>query len=163
ALLACLDHRKFSPPSRRNRTRAHHDRYEDGVLLSILSELLAFTAIGLISSWGETFPRWIPVLGGRKVPATAAIATAGGGAVILTVLWTSVAVSVALGHTLRGGPLPKANPLATHDWHAVVLAITYAPLLLWGPLLGAVTIAYWQRRRRIPVTARDTVPVGSVS
>jgi hypothetical protein len=25
--------------------------------------------------------------------------------------------------------------------------LAYAPLLLWGPLLAAVTLAYWQRRR----------------
>lgn len=131
------------------------------VLLSLFSELLAFTAVGLVASWGETFPRWIPALGGRKVPAAASTAVAAAGAVILTVLWTAVAVTGALGRTLRGGPLPKTNPLATHDWHAVVLAVTYAPLLLWGPLLGAVTVAYWQRRRRVTVTTREAVPVDS--
>ena len=35
------------------------------ILLSIASELLAFTAVGLVSTWGEVFPRWIPGLRGR--------------------------------------------------------------------------------------------------
>lgn len=27
------------------------------------------------------------------------------------------------------------------------MTLCYAPLVLWGPLLGAVTVAYWRRRR----------------
>ncbi|MFG2003604.1 hypothetical protein ACGFNU_31025 [Spirillospora sp. NPDC048911] len=41
------------------------------VLLSLVSELLAFTAVGLVATWGETFPRWIPGLRGRRVPTLA--------------------------------------------------------------------------------------------
>jgi hypothetical protein len=43
------------------------------IVLSVISELLAFTAVGLVSAWGEVFPGWIPVLGGRRVPALAAV------------------------------------------------------------------------------------------
>ncbi|MBO0817120.1 MAG: hypothetical protein J2P30_18495, partial [Actinobacteria bacterium] len=43
------------------------------ILLSIVSELLAFAAVGLVSTWGEVVPRWIPVLHGRRVPALAAV------------------------------------------------------------------------------------------
>jgi hypothetical protein len=42
--------------------------------------------------------------------------------------------------------------LTTYDWHFVVLAVSYAPLLLWGPPVGVVTVAYWQRRRRATST-----------
>ncbi|MEU4420914.1 hypothetical protein AB0F81_09820 [Actinoplanes sp. NPDC024001] len=43
------------------------------VCLSIVAELVAFTAVGLIAAWGERFPRWIPGLGGRRVPTPAAL------------------------------------------------------------------------------------------
>jgi hypothetical protein len=43
------------------------------ILLSIVSELLAFAAVGLVSTWGEVFPRWTPVLHGRRVPALFAV------------------------------------------------------------------------------------------
>ncbi len=38
------------------------------VLLSLATEALAFTAVGLVAKWGEIFPRWIPGLAGRRVP-----------------------------------------------------------------------------------------------
>ncbi|QFU97261.1 hypothetical protein KDY119_00755 [Luteimicrobium xylanilyticum] len=91
------------------------------VLLSIASELLAFTAVGLVARWGEVVPRRIPGLGGRRVPTSAAVIPAALGATALTALWTWVAVSLALA--------------------------AYAPLLAWGPLLGALTVAYARRRR----------------
>jgi hypothetical protein len=42
--------------------------------------------------------------------------------------------------------------LTTYDWHFVVLAVSYAPLLLWGPPVRVVTVAYRQRRRRATST-----------
>ena len=117
------------------------------IVLSIVSELLAFTAVGLVSTWGEVVPRWIPVLHGRSVPALAAVVPAALGAVVLTLLWTWVAVSFSLGMRINGRPLGSDSVLSFGDWKGLVAVIAYAPLLLWGPLLGAVTIGYWKRRR----------------
>ncbi|WP_395292237.1 hypothetical protein ACF9IK_00450 [Kitasatospora hibisci] len=116
------------------------------LLLSAVSELLAFTAVGLIAGWGEVFPRWLPLLRGRRVPIPAAVVPAALGATVLTLLWTAVFVIFTTRRTLQGHPLSTDNPLAMHDWHAAVLAACYGPLLLWGPLLAAVTVAYWRRR-----------------
>jgi hypothetical protein len=118
------------------------------IVLSIVSELLAFTAVGLVSTWGEVVPRWIAVLHGRSVPALAAVVPAALGAVVLTLLWTWVAVSFSLGMRINGRPLGSDSVLSFGDWKGLVAVIAYAPLLLWGPLLGAVTIGYWKRRRR---------------
>ena len=117
------------------------------IVLSVISELLAFTAVGLVSAWGEVFPGWIPVLGGRRVPTLAAVVPAALGAVVLTLLWTWVAVSFSLGMRINGRPLGSDSVLSFADWKGLVAIIAYAPLLLWGPLLGAVTIGYWKRRR----------------
>ncbi|WP_228010326.1 hypothetical protein [Nonomuraea phyllanthi] len=119
------------------------------VILSVVSEVLAFSAVGLIARWGEVFPRWVPGLRGRRVPTAFAVIPAALGATVLTVLWTTVAAQGALGRTLQGKPITSDNPLAMHDsFDIVVFFASYAPLLLWGPLLGALTIAYWRRRRR---------------
>jgi hypothetical protein len=116
--------------------------------LSAVSELLAFTAVGLVSTWGEVFPRWLPGLGGRRVPALAASVLAGLGAVVRTLLWTWTAVSMGLGLRVDGRPQAADAPPGFGDWQGLVAVAAYAPLLLWGPLLGAVTISYWRRRRR---------------
>ena len=117
------------------------------ILLSIVSELLAFTAVGLVSAWGEVVPRWIPVLHGRRVPALAAVVPAALGAAVLTLLWTWMAVSMSLGLRIDGRPQAATAPVSFGDWKGLVAVAAYAPLLLWGPLLGAVTISYWRRRR----------------
>lgn len=117
------------------------------IMLSLVSELLAFAAVGLVSSWGEVFPRWVPVLRGRRVPAVAAIVPAALGAVALTLLWTWLAVSMTLGMRINGTPLGSDSVVSFGDWKGLVAVAAYAPLLLWGPLLGAVTMSYWRRRR----------------
>ncbi|TPQ17862.1 hypothetical protein [Streptomyces sporangiiformans] len=126
------------------------------VLLSVLTELLAFTAYGLIATWGEVVPRWVPGLGGRRIPTPAAVVPAAAGALLLTALSSATAVADLAGVTLRGDPLPEGYPGQVPGWSAVVFYVSYAPLLLWGPCLGALTVAYW-RRRRAP-TAVPTLP-----
>ncbi|MFJ8164176.1 hypothetical protein ACIRBY_25065 [Streptomyces sp. NPDC096136] len=128
--------------------------------LSLLSELLAFAAVGLIAAWGEVFPRWIPVLRGRRVPLPAAVIPAALGATILTALWTTLAVQIGSGVTLQGNPLPADFPTVTlHGWRLGFFLATYAPLPLWGPLLALLTIAYW--RRRTPGLRTPTALAGS--
>jgi hypothetical protein len=116
------------------------------ILLSVVSELLAFTAVGLVSTWGEVVPRWIPVLHGRRVLALSAVIPAALGAGVLTLLWTWTAVSLSLGLGVDGRPRLQDAPLSFGDWRGLVAVAAYAPLLLWGPLLGAVTMSYWRRR-----------------
>ena len=118
------------------------------VLLSVFSELVAFTAIGLIAGWGQVFPRWIPWLRGRTVPFALAVIPATIASVVLTGVTVTGLVSNASGRTITGEPLPDNYPLHFRDLEGAVSVAAYAPLLLWGPLLAAVTVAYWRRRRR---------------
>ena len=121
------------------------------VLLSLVSEMAAFSGIGLIASWGEVIPRGIPAIGARRVPARAAAAAGALGATGLTLLWSWVAVHLALRQGINGSPLSADVPLDFRDWRGVLAVAAYAPLLLWGPLLAAATIAYYQRHRPRPV------------
>ena len=118
------------------------------ILLSIASELLAFAAVGLVSTWGEVFPRWTLFLRGRRVPRLLAAAPAALGAAVLTLLWTWMGVTASLGLRIDGRPHGQDAVVTFGDWQGLVTVAAYAPLLLWGPLLGAVTISYWRRRAR---------------
>lgn len=120
------------------------------VLLSIFSELLAFTAVGLVATWGERFPRWVPGLRGRRVPTPAALIPAYAGAVILTVMWTTALIAIAAGVRLDGEPLPSNFPTQGGAWEAAIFAACYTPLLLWGPLLATAAVGYHRRRRNAP-------------
>ncbi|MDH6223087.1 hypothetical protein [Streptomyces sp. MJP52] len=127
------------------------------VFLSVLSEVFAFAAIGLIAHWGEVFPRWIPFLRDRRVPRRVAVLLATIGAASLTLLFTLLfVVSEIRGTTVRGGALPADHPSRVGGWETAWFYLCYAPLTLWGPLLGVLTVAYGKRRsaaERAPATA----------
>lgn len=106
------------------------------VALSLAGEALALLSLGLVRPWGETLPHRVPLLGGRRVPWQAAVVPAGLGAVALTVLWSSFALWWAIPHD-------DMTPAGS-----VVAGFLYLPLVAWGPLLGAVTVSTYRRRRR---------------
>ncbi|MFE9296455.1 hypothetical protein [Streptomyces niveus] len=127
------------------------------VALSVVSELLALTAIGLIARWGEVFPRWVPLLRGRRVPIKAAVVPAAVGATILTLFFTVLQVVSAIRGTKIGGDdLPDSAPSQVGGWETASFYVCYLPLTLWGPLLAVLTIAYWKRRR-----APENVPAAA--
>ncbi|TDD27621.1 hypothetical protein E1287_34190 [Actinomadura sp. KC06] len=115
------------------------------ILLSIVSEALAFLAVGLVSQWGEVFPRWVPLLRGRRVPTLAAVIPAGVGAAVLT-LGTLVRAP-----TFDEFTAPDGGTVYLEGWRLGLFVASYGPLLLWGPLLGAATVAYAMRRTRAPL------------
>lgn len=118
------------------------------VFLSVLSEALAFTAFGLIARWGEVFPRWVPVLRGLRVPTGAAVVPAAIGAALLTCMFTLlIPVTQMRGTTIRGDALPGDFPSEAGGWEAASFFVCYSPLVLWGPLLAVLTVAYARRRR----------------
>ncbi|MGW1892804.1 hypothetical protein ACWCP6_21575 [Streptomyces sp. NPDC002004] len=104
--------------------------------LSVASELAALLTIGLVRPWGDVVPRWMPLIGGRPVHPMAAVVPAALGAVALTVLWAGLP---------WWWTFPHENMTDTGN---LVVGILYQPLVLWGPLLGAVTFSYRRRRPR---------------
>ncbi|SDE32341.1 hypothetical protein [Glycomyces harbinensis] len=111
------------------------------VSLSVVSEALAFLAVGLVTTWGEVWPRWVPVLRGRRVPVAAAVVPAAIGAALLLFLpYTLVMLGFGLG--VDGEP----TRLVVSGWQTVVFWVAYAPLALWGPLLAVLTVHYYRRR-----------------
>jgi hypothetical protein len=114
--------------------------------ISVLLVGLALLTLGLVQRWGEILPDWVPALGGKRIPRLAAVIPAATGAIALTLLWLSKFSSVGEIFDVFG----------LHGAARVVVFACYAPMLLWGPLLGAVTVSYARRTRPRLVTARVT-------
>ncbi|MEU5540227.1 hypothetical protein [Streptomyces sp. NPDC020362] len=53
------------------------------VPLTLTTEGLALLTLGLVRPWGEVAPRWLPLIGGRRVHPLAAVVPALFGAVVL--------------------------------------------------------------------------------
>ncbi len=124
--------------------------------LSLLAEALAFLTLGLVRPWGEVWPRWIPGLRGRRIPPLAAIVPAAAGAIALTALSFQ-----ALSGWNESGPSIAQGSWEDSPVYGIVMAACYAPLLLWGPLLAAVTVHYARRRLSGERPQHTLEPLGS--
>ena len=118
--------------------------------LTFLLVGLASLTLGLVQQWGEILPRWIPLVGGKPVPPLAAVIPAGAGAIALTVLWVSTMANIE----------PIWAYYGLEGAERVLMMVCYTPLLLWGPLLAAVTISYHRRHRCAPGPGHAGAEVG---
>ncbi|MEW2412245.1 hypothetical protein AB0953_00720 [Streptomyces sp. NPDC046866] len=107
--------------------------------LSLFAECLGLLSLGLVQRWGEVLPQWVPWLGGRSVPPLAAVIPASLGALAVT------AITFAGAWTWDAEMSAADAPTGVAAW---VMSFCYAPLVLWGPLLAVLTVAYGRRRRR---------------
>ncbi|MFI7388047.1 hypothetical protein [Streptomyces sp. NPDC049813] len=108
------------------------------IALTVLTEILALLSFALVRPWGETVPRWVPKLGGRRIPPAAVLVPATLGGCFFT----------ALGLHWLHQALTKGRGAWPYDLGWDVLAMTVSGLMnLWGPLLLALTYAYYRRRR----------------
>ena len=113
------------------------------VLMFEAGFLLAGTLLplALVHSWGRVFPRWVPLLAGRRVPRWLLLGPAFGIGGFMSVYFGFTAVKLAVG-TLSGtwdqgaGSLPLA-----FFWVAVPAYLT------WGVGLGAAALGYYQVTR----------------
>jgi hypothetical protein len=105
-----------------------------GILLGLVAECGAWLTLSLIRPRGEVFPRWVPYVGERDVPVTAAVIPGLSGALLLTIAGRSMIQQSLFDPDL--GPIMR--------WIDPLLM----PLWLWGPALAIATLAYWQRRTR---------------
>lgn len=113
--------------------------------LSVVAEVLALLALGLVRPWGEVVPRWVPWLRGRRIPTLAAVIPAAIGATLLTLIVVYAVLNQIFNFVQplndTGEGFSFSGPAAWAMWTA------YAPLVAWGPLLAIVTVAYHRRRR----------------
>lgn len=111
--------------------------------LSAVSIAAASLTLGLVKRWGEQLPAALPFVGGRRPPVLAVVGLATVGAVLVTGIGV---VSAASWEQVSGFAGRTRTP------GGLLMIACYLPALLWGPLLLAVTWAYW-RRRSTPAAA----------
>jgi hypothetical protein len=90
--------------------------------------------IGLVRPWGEVFPRWLPVVGGRRVPPTLAIVPATLVSALLLAAGIGIVRMWAVGQFV----------VEADSWLGSVPMLLWP---LWGAALAAATLAYYYRRR----------------
>ncbi|MFD8971919.1 hypothetical protein [Streptomyces sp. NPDC059593] len=113
--------------------------------LSVLTEVTAILAVGLVRGWGEVAPAWIPVLGGRRIRPMAAVVPAVLGGLILTLLFTNVPLGD--GRRLTAFGVMETVGYTNDAWETLA-TICIAPTAVWGPVIIALAIAYYRRRTR---------------
>ncbi|MFG2293148.1 hypothetical protein [Streptomyces sp. NPDC048603] len=124
----------------------HHSYYPGPASLVLLfvcalQEAAGLLSLGLVQRWGERVPRRVPGLGGRRIHPVVALVPA--------VLGTLAVTGITLLGAWVWNDTNSANPDAPTGFFGWVFALTYAPMLLWGPLLGILTVAYARRRRAL--------------
>jgi hypothetical protein len=101
---------------------------EVGLGCAVASALGGLLTHGLVSRWGETFPRWVWFRAGRPVPPMPAVIPAS----IVAVTIIPAALMMFWTADYRGG------------WALYVPSMLW---IAWGAGLGAATITYYLRRR----------------
>lgn len=107
--------------------------------LTLAAEAAALLTLGLVKPWGELLPRWVPLVGGHRVPTLVGVAAAAAGVAALT---TIAVPTVALWN----GPQNMGDPDAPHGLAGLIMTACYAPQLAWPPLLAVLTMHYYRRR-----------------
>jgi hypothetical protein len=106
-----------------------------GSLIGFAALIASVLTLGLISRWGESFPRWMPVLRDRPVPVRLPVIAGG----------------------LVAGALCLASPgmVVNAIERDMLFMLALFPYPLWGVFLAAAVFAYWLRRRPGPPEPRN--------
>lgn len=118
--------------------------------LDVVQLVAAVLCVGLVMTWGERVPGWLPGLGGRRIHRLVPTALGGLGALLVT--YFVVGILVGFGKTWLGladGWTPDA---AMNGVQRTVLMLAYAPLLAWPALIVAAVVGYWRRRSPLPAS-----------
>jgi hypothetical protein len=109
-----------------------------GLGLAAASVVGAVLTWGLIRPWGERFPRWLPVLSGRRVPVDLAVVPA----LVVAAMILAASRALAVGAV-------QADADAWRDQvEAPLVGLPQVLWPVWGVALALAALSY-QRRRRI--------------
>ncbi|GAA4607063.1 hypothetical protein GCM10023195_26390 [Actinoallomurus liliacearum] len=112
---------------------------------ALLAALGVFLLFGLVRPWGQVFPRWIPFLGGRRVPPALPLVPAVIGAATLAPYGTAGICYAVLG-TAGVVTVPRGDFHSSSD--ALLVAwVGLAAFAVYGAALIVAARSYWQRTR----------------
>ncbi|MBM7588129.1 hypothetical protein JOC86_004704 [Bacillus pakistanensis] len=98
----------------------------------------AILSLGLIQSWGETFPRWCLFLAKKRIPIWFVVAPATMASAIITVAGLKTSIQII------SGIVNGTFSITIDNWGEFGPTLFWLP---WGISLGAATFAYYMRRR----------------
>ncbi len=108
-----------------------------GLFLANVGLLGAVLMLGLVQRWGEVFPRWVPGLGGRRVPMALAVVPAS----IMSVLFLVGGINILSAYSQMANAA-----VATGDNIWVMVSPTFL-FTIWGAALALGTLGYYYRQR----------------
>lgn len=114
-----------------------------GAALATIAVVGALLTLGLVQRWGEIVPRWLPFLGGRRVPVWFAVVPASLIAVLVTasgLMFIRLTLTGTLDVIFGEGKLA----FSAENWAVLAPELLWP---LWGVALGLATLAYYYRRR----------------
>ncbi len=115
-----------------------------GLFLANFGLVGALLMLGLVQRWGETFPRWMVGLAGRRVPIALAVVPA---ALVSVVVFVG-GVAIWAGTGQMAANLASIEPAGTDLTGALLFQLGPTLLFpLWGIALGVGTLGYYFRRR----------------
>ncbi|GII05766.1 hypothetical protein [Planobispora takensis] len=118
---------------------------------ALLAALGTFLILGLVRPWGQIFPRWTPVLRGRRVPRWLPLTPALIGAATLAPYGAIGLVYAALGTagaiTVSRGDFPTPQDALLVTW------IGLGAFAVYGIALAVAAWSYLRRTRPVCVTA----------
>lgn len=104
----------------------------------------AALCLGLCHPWGEQVPRWVPGLGGRALPRLLPVVIGGSGNALLYLIIGSTLLRFTSRWLGMSEGLTPTDGMSTGA--VTVLAIAYAPMLIWPVALTVALVGYWRRR-----------------
>ncbi|WP_372409038.1 hypothetical protein [Streptomyces luteireticuli] len=109
--------------------------------LSVLTELAALATLALVRPWGETFSARLPRVGGRRVPPAVVLVPAA--------LFSLGLLGLAADWVLTEFRVIDPGVGYTNGWwRALATTVSGLFVLSWAPIVTALTVAYYVRRRR---------------
>ncbi|MGW5558119.1 hypothetical protein ACWER9_12940 [Micromonospora sp. NPDC003944] len=105
------------------------------VAITLLPPLAGLLALGLVQRWGQQFPRWVPVLHGRRVPRRLAVIPAA--VVALTLVTYGVLSTAVLVGELAAGESHWSD--VADGWAVTATLLVF---LGWGVSLAVTTTGY---------------------
>lgn len=115
-----------------------------GLFLATFGLVGGLLMLGLVQRWGEVFPRWIPGLGGKRVPIALAVVPASIVSVLLVVGGAGIFASLPGMITTISAAGSKGIGMIGE------ITFVLGPTLLfpvWGAALAVATLGYYFRRR----------------
>lgn len=123
------------------------------IFLSALSMGLALLTLGLVQRWGQRLPHWVPLLGGRPIPARPVVLVALIGGSVLAAICVYLFLNSRF-HFVERGWVGIGRDEPAHQAPGWEVLWFYAPMVAWGPLVIAVAADYGRRVGRVRSPAR---------